>query len=205
MLRGPPTHRCSSAGLAPGALWGLAHSGGCQATPTSQDWNPTLQEASVYMARSFQAGFQVVPRSQPPSCSHTTPSAGWASGWALHRRPLHTTPPRFYFRKTNTTAPHTATSRHAPRSNTGTYWSRRVRSKSILRAAGLRSAAGGRVPPHSRPPGNYGNGGEPAPRRKGGACESKQGAHPRSEPLRPLPSPPGLSHNTPTQDPTPQL
>ena len=143
--------------------------------------------------------------SQPPSCSHTTPSAGWASGWALHRRPLHTTPPRFYFRKTNTTAPHTATSRHAPRSNTGTYWSRRVRSKSILRAAGLRSAAGGRVPPHSRPPGNYGNGGEPAPRRKGGACESKQGAHPRSEPLRPLPSPPGLSHNTPTQDPTPQL
>ena len=69
VLREPPTHGCSSACLAPGGLRGLVHSGGCQATPTSQAWNPTLQEASVYMACSFQAGFQVVPRSQPPSCS----------------------------------------------------------------------------------------------------------------------------------------
>ena len=59
-----------------GALRGLAHSGGCQATPTSQDWNPTLQEAFVYMARSFQAGFQVVPRSQPPSCSPSVQHRG---------------------------------------------------------------------------------------------------------------------------------
>lgn len=138
------------------------------------------------------------------SRSHITPSAGWASGWALHRRSRHT--PRLFISAKRTRLPHTRppAGKHS-RSNTSTYWSRRVRSKPILRAAGLRSAAGGRVPPHSRPPGNYGNGGEPAPRRKGGACESRRGAHPRSEPLRPLLSPPGLGHSTPSQDPIPQL
>lgn len=46
--------------------------------------------------------------SQPPSCSHITPSAGWASGWVSP-----CTHAAAYFRKTNTTAPHTATRRQA--------------------------------------------------------------------------------------------
>lgn len=126
-------------------------------------------------------------------CLRITPSAGWASGWALCRRSLQHTPRLISAKRTR--RPHTRppAGKHS-RSNTSTYWSRRVRSKPILRAAGLRRAAGGKVPPRSRPPGNYGNGGEPAPRRKGGAFESKRGAHLRSEPLRPLPYWVGSQH-----------